>query len=176
MMYNVKLTLDNKKVIDINGHISYENMSIIGDHIFYNIEIDKNDIEILISNGLSVCKHHNKDCPILFDGSLTDDQISLIKDKYAVYYLHRRNRISISEKEEFYTALKSLVSNPNQINPKELSQEDINNELIISKLEIYDTGNLIRTESFNNGVIISNGDVKQLIRCKKINDIGISNV
>lgn len=70
-------------------------------------------------------------------------------------------------------ALKSLVSNPNQINPKELSQEDINNELIISKLEIYDGGNLIRTESFNNGVIISSGDVKQLVRCKKINDIGI---
>ena len=73
MMYNIKLTLDNKKVIDINGLISYENMSIIGDHIFYNIEIDKNDIEILISNGLSVCKHYNKDCTRSFNGTLTKE-------------------------------------------------------------------------------------------------------
>ena len=34
MMYNVKLTLDNKKVIDINAHISYEDMSIIYYRIF----------------------------------------------------------------------------------------------------------------------------------------------
>jgi hypothetical protein len=175
-MNKIRITLDNKEVIEIYGNIPSDRIKIIGDDIFYDIEISKSDYINLISKGIKVCKHYTTCCPNLFNGGLGDDEVQLIKDQYSIFYLHRRNRININQKEEFYSFLKKIVSNQDSINLMNEVQKDINEQLVIDKLEIFNNNTLLRTERYENGFIISNDGVKSLIqdyRDKKLRDLGI---
>lgn len=172
----IKITLDNKEELEFYGNISYDVLDYDNNFICYKIEISKKYNDLLSSKGIKVCNHYKSDCPVVFDGSLSESEIQKIRDKYVVYYLHRRNKITIQQRENFYFCLREIVSNPSDINAKEFAQEDINDQLIIKELKIFDNNNLIRTEVYKEGNIISNDDIELLraeIRDLKLRNIGI---
>jgi hypothetical protein len=170
--YNIKITLDNKEVLEFDGYIPIDKIKILNEYFFYKIEISKSNNNTLIKNGVKTSISHNINKQILFKQDISEEEISKINEPFELYYLNRRNKINIEQQESFYQFLKGIVDNKNDVNVLKMSQESINEQLVIDKLEIYKGDELLRSESFNlKSGLISDEDNRKFLREIQINQI-----